>query len=85
VQIFHVMVSGSVVSREAVMKSIREWFEGTGSPLRSKLLLNLKPEYSMEEATCLSCAIFLGFKWADTTEKHEYWWGVYDCLRSKGE
>ena len=67
------------------MKSIREWYEGTGEPLRGKLLLNLKPERSTDKGYCLSLAIFSGFTWDDTAEGQRYWTGVYDCLRSKGE
>jgi hypothetical protein len=67
------------------MKSIMEWFEGTGEPLRSKLLRNLTPERSTEQARSLSTAVFKGFRWDSTAEEYRYWAGVYECLRSKGE
>jgi hypothetical protein len=67
------------------MKSIREWFEGTGEPLWSKLLRSMNPERSTEQAHCLSNAIFCGFRWDYTDEGQGYWTGVYGWLRSKGE
>jgi hypothetical protein len=67
------------------MKSIREWFEGTGEPLRSKLLRCMNPERSAEQAHCLSNAIFCGFRWDYTDEGQAFWLGVNACLLSKGE
>ena len=67
------------------MKSIREWFEGTGEPLRSNLLRNMNPARSTVQVCSLSSAILCGLILGLKAEGQEYWWGVYDCLRSKGE
>jgi hypothetical protein len=65
------------------MKSIREWFEGTGEPLRSKLLARLHPAYADDQETSLYNALYQGFNWYGTPEGFDYWLGVSEAVEQE--
>ena len=67
------------------MKTVRQWFELTGEPLKTKLLHNKerrKPRNQNSPAASLYDAISFGFTWSGTPEGHEYWGNVIDLIYS---
>jgi hypothetical protein len=68
--------------RMTTMKTVKQWFELTGEPLKTKLLHNLEcePQNQNSPADSLYDAIGGGFTWAGTPEGREYWGNVVDLI-----
>jgi len=67
-------------------KTIREWFESVGDPVkRAQLLRNMEEPEGVKMASCLSDAVEKGFDWAFVSEgNNAYWNAYYDELKGKG-
>jgi hypothetical protein len=73
-----------IVSVTPKVKTVRQWFELTGAPLKTKLLHNLVCQPSTQNCHVASLydAIGRGFVWSGTPEGHEYWSNVVDLIYS---